>query len=93
MASMTIRSTYALDPETVQTLERLARRWNVSKSEALRRAIRAAGGRQREPGSALRALDMLQHSLKLSSAQSRKWVSEVRRSRRAAFSRRLPPSR
>jgi hypothetical protein len=30
------------DVETVQILDQLATRWNVSKSEALRRAIRAA---------------------------------------------------
>jgi hypothetical protein len=46
MATMTVRATYALDPETVGTLERLARRWGVSKSAALRRAIQAAGGRR-----------------------------------------------
>ena len=42
VVSTTIRSTYALDVETVQMLDRLARQWAVSKSEALRRAIRAA---------------------------------------------------
>lgn len=35
MATMTIKSTYSLDVGTVRTLEELARRWNVSKSEAL----------------------------------------------------------
>jgi predicted transcriptional regulator len=42
IASVTIRSAYALDRETVSRLDNLARQWNVSKSEALRRAIRAA---------------------------------------------------
>ena len=37
---MTIRVTDSLDMETVRTLEGLARCWNVSKSEALRRTIR-----------------------------------------------------
>ena len=36
MAKMTIKSTYTMDVETVRTLEDLARRWNVPKSEALR---------------------------------------------------------
>ena len=36
MAKMTIRSTFALDPETVAALERLADKWEVSKSAALR---------------------------------------------------------
>ena len=38
MAVTTIKSTYSLDVETVRTLETLACRWNVSKSEVLRRA-------------------------------------------------------
>jgi len=46
MAITTIRSAYALDVETTQVLERIAHRWKVSKSEALRRAIRAAEGQK-----------------------------------------------
>jgi len=44
MAPSMIKSTYTLDAETVRTLEGLARHWRVSKSEALRRAIRTAAG-------------------------------------------------
>ena len=33
MAKKTIRTTFALDPETVEDLDRLAERWQVSKSE------------------------------------------------------------
>src|SRR5437870_291443 len=51
MAITTIKSTYALDVATVRALEGLARRWNVSKSEALRRAVRVASGqRPAQPG-------------------------------------------
>ncbi|MGH8161388.1 MAG: ribbon-helix-helix protein, CopG family [Gammaproteobacteria bacterium] len=39
---MTIRSTFALDKKTANGLARLARRWDVSKSEALRRAVARA---------------------------------------------------
>ncbi|NJD19647.1 MAG: ribbon-helix-helix protein, CopG family, partial [Gemmatimonadetes bacterium] len=42
MAKMTVRSTFALDPGTVESLDRLARRWRVSKSDALRRIVNAA---------------------------------------------------
>ena len=42
MATMTVRTTVAFDPATAQRLERLARRWGVSKSETLRRALEAA---------------------------------------------------
>lgn len=88
MATMTVRATYALDPETVRTLERLARQWSVSKSEALRRAIQAAGGRRSGADEALRALDALQESAKLSGAQADRWASEARAARRSAAGRR-----
>ena len=39
MATMTIRTTVAFDPATAARLERLAKRWGVSKSETLRRAL------------------------------------------------------
>lgn len=42
MATMTVRTTVAFDPATVARWERLAKRWGVSKSEALRRALETA---------------------------------------------------
>ena len=39
MATPTVKTTYALDLKTIRSLEGLAQRWNVSRSEALRRAI------------------------------------------------------
>jgi hypothetical protein len=69
MAITSIRTTYALDLETVRALEKMAQRWDVSKSEALRRAIRLAAD-QDLPGStgALAALDALQDALGLSAS-------------------------
>ena len=84
MAKMTIRSTFALDPETVKTLERISRKWGVSKSEALRRAVRSAApegvGAAVEP---LAALDALQKAMKLSPAKAGRWIREIRRERRS----------
>jgi hypothetical protein len=42
MDTMTIRTTVAFDPATAARLERLAKRWGVSKSETLRRALESA---------------------------------------------------
>lgn len=42
MGDTTIMATYSLDIETVRALDGMAKRWRVSKSEALRRAIRMA---------------------------------------------------
>jgi hypothetical protein len=69
-ATTTIKSTCALDVETVGALEALARRWNVSKSEAMRRAIRASAAAQEVNVAAepLQALDELQKVLALAPA-------------------------
>ena len=75
MAITTIKSTYALDPDTVRTLNEIARRWKVSKSEALRRAIRAVASQvPEESQDALQALDTLQDSLGGTAAKTRAWV-------------------
>src|SRR3989442_12468821 len=79
MAMTTIRSTYALDVETMQVLKRIAHKWKLSKPEALRRAIRAAEGRKsRAPNDALRALDRLQRSLRLTPAKAKAWARQAR---------------
>lgn len=82
MAIMTIRSTYALDPETVRRLDDVARRWGVSKSEALRRAIRAASDQRDVSGQdRLAALSELQKSLDLTPKAAKTWIRQVKRER------------
>ena len=90
MAVTTIKSTYSLDVETVRTLESLARRWNVSKSEVLRRAIRAAA-EEKSPRARrkLEALRQLQASVKRRGIDVAAWEREVRAERRAASIKRL----
>ena len=88
MATQTIKTTYSLDLETVRKLEQMARRWNVSKSEALRRAIRAAA--KEEPGEgqeAIRALDELQRSLGLDAAEAVRWEKAAQTERQASSRR------
>lgn len=94
MATPTIKSTYTLDLDTIRALEDMARRLGVSKSEALRRAVRSAAGKERpEGGAALQALDRLQKSLGLTSAKARMWASNVKKERRASSSRNEPGRR
>ena len=90
MAATSIKSTYSLDVETVRTLEALARRWNVSKSEVLRRAIRAAA-REENPRARekLAALDKLQASMKARGVDFAAWEREVRFTRDASSRKRL----
>ncbi len=88
MATTTIKSTYSLDVETVRTLEAIARRWKVSKSEALRRAIRAAADLEPpEETDAIRALDRLQQLLGLSAEAARRWEKQAWAERRASSQR------
>ena len=90
MATAKIKSTYSLDVETVRALEEMARRWKVSKSEALRRAIRSAAAREGPANEdALEALTEVQDSLDLSHEKAERWEGEVRDERRAS-SRRGP---
>ena len=83
MARMTVRSTFALDPETVEALERLARRWDVSKSEAVRRVVTAAARVEEvDAGSdALQALDEVQGILGLDPDRAEAWVRRIRAER------------
>jgi Arc/MetJ-type ribon-helix-helix transcriptional regulator len=84
MATMTVKSTYSLDVETARALEDMARRWGVSKSEALRRAIRAARRGPAEASKALTALDALQRSLGLDTRTAARWEGRARAERRGA---------
>jgi hypothetical protein len=89
MASLSIKSTYSLDPDTVRTLHEIARRWKVSKSEALRRAIRAVADRLPEQShDALQALDDLQSSLGATATTTKAWMQAARAERRASSRRR-----
>ena len=82
---MTIKATYTLDPESVAALEGMARRWRVTKSEALRRAIRAAASGRPVPASpALAALDELQAATALTKAAADRWADQIRDERNAA---------
>ncbi|PZR76970.1 MAG: hypothetical protein DLM52_05395 [Chthoniobacterales bacterium] len=41
-----VKSTYSLDRDTLKQLQQLARTWQVSKTEVVRRAIRATAERE-----------------------------------------------
>ena len=88
MATMTVKSTYSLDVETVRQLEGLAKRWNTSKSAALRRAIHTVA-RQATPADnkVLDALNRLQSRLALDDGAAAGWENEVRRERRSEAKR------
>ncbi len=82
MAIPKIKATYSLDLSTAETLARLAERWGVSKSEALRRSIehaarelhRDAEGTDNPKLAAFRAL---QGSLSLNEEAASAWKSTI----------------
>lgn len=92
---MTIRTTVAFDPGTVARWERLAQRWGVSKSEALRRALeraeaelavagRAAGMPSMEEIAGMsprEALEVLRGTPMVSAEQGARWRNELRETR------------
>ena len=91
MATITVKSTYSLDVETVRQLEELAKRWNTSKSGALRRAIQSAAKQVRsDHNEALDALDRLQALLGLDRESAGAWADEVRQERRVVAERNAP---
>jgi len=85
MARTTVRITFALDPETVEALDRLAERWSASKSDVVRRIVRAAARVEEVDASsdALRALDELQDTLGLDEERAEAWVARIRDERRS----------
>ncbi|MHC4956716.1 MAG: ribbon-helix-helix protein, CopG family [Planctomycetota bacterium] len=89
MAIASIKGTYSLDVETVRSLERLAALWAVSKSEALRRAIRMAAEQHAGiDAGTTKLLDQLQRSLGLDEDAAAHWNEQARDERRASARKR-----
>jgi hypothetical protein len=76
-----VKSTYVLDLETAARLDRLAREWQVSKSEALRRVIRLAPSAPAPDR--LAVFRQLQNEVKLNRADATSWAEAVKAERRA----------
>ena len=75
-----VKSTYVLDVETADSLDRLAAQWQVSKSEALRRIIRTAAAAAAPDR--LSVFRQLQRAAQLNSGQASSWAAAVRAERR-----------
>lgn len=78
------KSTYSLDAETLRKLRQLAKAWQVSKTEVVRRAIRSTADRELPltPAQRLAALHKLQTSLHERGVDFEKWERDIRRARR-----------
>ena len=94
MAITSIKSTYALDADTVHALEKLAKLWAVSKSEALRRVIRAAAAQsQLDRENPVAVWRELQARYAVSASKARDWSSRNRTERRRSSARRESPDK
>jgi hypothetical protein len=89
---MTIRATYALDGETDQRIKRLAKQWEVSQAEVIRRSVRAAAEGNEQ---ALTPRDVVQRyaqgALPRSKARTRDVVRSLRSWRHEDDKRRASP--
>ena len=85
MATIIVKSICSLEPETERQLEELAKRWNTTKSGALRRAVQLAAKQVRSDH--YEALDRLQAMLALDRESTRAWADTVRQERQAAAQR------
>lgn len=85
MAIPMVKSTYVLDVETAETLDRLAREWQVSKSEALRRVIKSAGNATAPDR--VEAFRRLQRAMALKRPEADAWAKSARTERRAVDGR------
>jgi predicted transcriptional regulator len=79
-----VKSTYSLDHNTLKKLRQLARSWQVSKTEVVRRAISAAAERELPIPSEKRmaAIDALRKSMRGRGVDFERWKREIRRGRR-----------
>ena len=78
-----IKSTYSLDAPALATLQRLAQRWQVSKTEVLRRALRQAAEQEAiSPAERIAALRSLQREMRAKKINFAAWKKTIRAGRR-----------
>jgi hypothetical protein len=78
------KATYSLDPETLEKLNRLSHRWQVSKTEALRRALHQAAAREATLSAAekIALLHKLQKQFDAAEVDFDRWKRDTKRGRR-----------
>ncbi len=78
MATMTHRTSFALDERTAQRIKRLATRWNVSQAEVVRRSVeRAEEAGQSPKPDPLELLKAYHAKGGLDQARADQWIKEI----------------
>lgn len=76
------RTSFALDDTTIERLRRLARRWEVSQAEVVRRAVEIAEDQAERRGESVRErLQGYQERGRLTADAAEKYLSEVEEER------------
>lgn len=92
MATMNVRSTYALDQATARTIKLLARRWTTSQAEVIRRSVRLAAQQAANEPAPLTPAEVIAHyrhsAPPRSWPQTQKLIAAQRRQRRGDDERR-----
>jgi len=76
------KATYSLDSETLDKLNRLSHHWQVSKTEALRRAVQRAAEAVPSREERIAALQSLQRWAKEKRIDLEKWKRMIKDGRR-----------
>jgi hypothetical protein len=84
MATMTHRTSFALDEGTAQRIKRLATRWNVSQAEVVRRSVERAdeAGQSPKPDP-LELLKAYHAKGGLDKLRADQWLEEIHQARKS----------
>jgi len=84
MANMTHRTTFALDEITAHRLKRLARLWNVSQAEVVRRSVERAEKASETPQADAITLLKELHAQGggIDKARADRWIEDIREDRK-----------
>ena len=88
MATMTVRSTYALDEPTAHSIRELAAAWGTSQAEVIRRSVQAAKEKAATEKLKMTPADVIAYyrsrPLERSEAETKKRIADMRRERHLA---------
>ena len=93
MVTLTVPTTFVLDPDTEQKIDRLSQLWNVSTAEVVRRSVsevdqKISQAEKEKTLSALEALERLQDKATLTQEEAEEWKRESRLGWEESFARR-----
>ena len=78
------KSTYSLDSASIDKIDHLAKRWHVSKTEVVRRALRMASEHEiaASPEAKIAILHKLQKEFREAGVDFARWKRDTKRGRR-----------